>query len=159
MRHSFQKIVIALLGLSLTSCSWLVNLVVANASDKEIKIRYLIPSDRTDDQFYKLPKTYVYDKKLMKLYKVNETKRPKDIPTDLQIISETGELEITIKPGQAVHVGFYASYQPRLEVISENNLQIISDSESPMTAKEINSKFYHWENIHTDLYEVKSNVR
>jgi hypothetical protein len=155
MRQSFQKIVIGLIGLSFTSCSWLVNLVVANASDKEIKVRYLIPPGNAEDHFYELPKTYVYDKRLIKLYKVNETKRPKDIPTDLQIISETGELEIVIKPGQAVHVGFYASFEPRLEVISRNGLKVISDGRSTVTAAELNSKFYHWENIYTDLYEVK----
>jgi hypothetical protein len=132
-----------------------VNLVVANTSDKEIKIRYLIPSNKADEQFYKLSKTYVFDKKLLKLYKANETKRPKDIPTDLQTISVTGELEIKIKSGQAVHVGFYGSHQPRLEVISRNNLKIISDSESIMTMEEVNNKFYHWKNIHTDILEVK----
>ncbi|MBA4055546.1 MAG: hypothetical protein C0490_12600 [Marivirga sp.] len=155
MRHCFQKIVIGLIGLSFTSCSWLVNLVVANSSDKEVRIRYSIPLDKLDEQFYKLPKTYAFDKKLLKLYEANETKRPNAIPTDFQIISETGELEIKIKPGQAVHVGFYGSYQPRLEVISRNNLKIISDSESAMTVEEINSKFSHWGNMHTDLLEVK----
>jgi hypothetical protein len=91
---------------------------------------------------------------LLKLYRRNESKRPEDIPTDSKTITETKELEIRLAPGQAVHVGYYASFQPRPEIISKNELRVVVN-DSTLTSKQINDLFRHWKNIKTDLLEIK----
>jgi hypothetical protein len=136
-------------------CSWKVNLVIANNSSKDIFVRYLIPSGGDDNQLYKDPKTYHYDDKLLKLYKPNEDKRPKDIPTDVRPIPETKELEVRLAPGQAVHVGEYYSFQSRQEIISKYNLKVLMDKDSTLTPQMVNSMFRHWKNIKTDLLEIR----
>lgn len=155
MRRTTNLILIGLLGLSMTSCTWLINLIIANNSDKDIFVRYLIPADSVDNQFFKSPKTYKYDEQLLKLYRLNESKRPKDIPTDSRIIMETKELEIKLAPGQAVHVGVYASFQSRQEIISKNDLKVLILNDSTLTSKLTNDFFRHWKNIRTDLLEIK----
>lgn len=138
----------------MTGCSWAVNLVIANNSSKDIFVRYLISSDSEDNQFFKDPKTYNYDEKLLKLYKLNEDKRPETSPTDIRTVPETKELEVRLAPGQAVHVGVYYSFQPRQEIISKYNLKVLVDKDSTLTLTKANDMFRHWKNIKTDLLEV-----
>jgi hypothetical protein len=132
-----------------------VNLVIANNSNTDIFVRYLIPSDSEDNQFFKDPKTYNYDDKLLKLYKRDEDKKPENIPTDIRTIPETKELEIRLAPGQAVHVGAYYSFQPRQEIISKYNVKVLIDKDSTLAPAMVNSMFRHWKNIKTDLLEVR----
>lgn len=63
-----------LIGLSLTSCSWFVNLIVANNSQKDILVRYLVQSDNVSNQFFENPKTYEYSEQLSKLYRRDPNK-------------------------------------------------------------------------------------
>ena len=143
------------MGLSTTSCSWLVNLIVANDSSEDIFVRYILPTDSVNSQFYKTPKVYKYDKGLLKLRKLDEGKRPKNIPADVKTIEETRELEVRLKPGQTVHVGFYLSFQPRHEVISKNDLKVLVGKDWVLTAKKINEALRRWKNIRTDLLQVE----
>lgn len=139
----------------MTSCSWAVNLVIANNSSEIIFVRYIFPPGSDENQFFENPKTYSYDEKLLKLYKLSENKRPKDIPTDSRIIPGTKELEVRVAPGQAVHVGVYYSFQPREEIISKYNLKVLTGKDSTLTPAMVNNMFKHWKNIKTDLLEVQ----
>ncbi|MFD0999733.1 hypothetical protein ACFQ21_10460 [Ohtaekwangia kribbensis] len=155
MTKTINLILFAFIAILMTSCSWAVNLVIANNSNEIIFVRYIIPPGSDENQFFENPKTYNYDNKLLKLYKLDKNKRPKDIPTDSRIIPEMKELEVRIAPGQAVHVGVYYSFQPREEIISKYNLKILTGKDSILTPTMVNSMFEHWGNIKTDLLEVK----
>jgi hypothetical protein len=155
MTRTTTIVLLGLFGLSMTSCSWLVNLIIANNSDNDIFVRYIIPSDSLDNQFSKNPKTYKYDEQLLKLYRLNESKRAKDIPTDSKIITETKELEIKLAPGQAIHVGYYGSFQSRQDIISKADLKVLMTNDSTLTSEQTNDLFRHWKNIRTDLLEIK----
>jgi hypothetical protein len=155
MTKTINLILFGFLAILMTSCSWAVNLVIANNSNETIFVRYIVPSGDEEKQFFENPKTYNYDDKLLKLYKLDKNKRPKDIPTDSRIIPETKELEVKVAPGQAVHVGVYYSFQPREEIISKYNLKVLTGKDSTLTPAMVNSMFEHWGNIKTDLLEVK----
>ena len=155
MTRTTNLVLFTLLIISMTSCSWAINLVIANNSNKDIFVRYLIPLDNEDAQFFKNPKTYQFDEKLRKLYRANEGKRPNALPTDSKTIIETQELEVRLAPGQAVHVGVYYSFQDRREILSKYNLNVRIDQDSTLTLPTLNSLFLHWKNRHTDLLEVR----
>jgi hypothetical protein len=151
MTQTTSVILFALLAIFMTSCSWTVNLVIANNSNNEIFLRYIVPED---NQFFEEPKTYKYDYNLLKLSRPNENKRPESVPTNIRIIQETKELEIRLAPGQAVHVGVYYSFQPRHEIISKHNLRVLIDEDSTLTPTMVNGMFRHWKNIKVDLLEI-----
>jgi hypothetical protein len=155
MTKTINLFLFGFLAVLMTSCSWAVNLVIANNSTEVIFVRYIVPSGSDGKQFFENPKTYNYDDKLLELYKLNENKRPKDIPTDSRIIPETKELEVRVAPGQAVHVGVYYSFQPREEIISKYNLKVLTGKDSTLAPAMVNSMFKHWKNIRTDLLEIQ----
>lgn len=153
-RTVFFSILSLFLAFYLTSCSWSVNLIVANNSSQDILVRYFIPADTIAyPRFYKDPKTYLYNSDLLKLSKLNASKRPPTIQGSIITLPQTMQLEIRLAPGQAVHVGHYASYESRAEVILKNNLTVIK-SDSTLTSAQVNNRFRHWKNINTDLLEI-----
>lgn len=155
MRQATNLLLFGFLSLSLTSCSWLVKLLVANHSDKDILVRYQVPSDSVHNEFLNDPKTYNFSMELLRLHSLNEKRRPKSIPTNIQRIIGTNEMEIKLKPGQVVHIGNYASVQPRDEVILKYDLKVLMANDSTLTSTQINGMFKHWKNMWTDLLEVR----
>ncbi|NOS90857.1 MAG: hypothetical protein HOP30_02945 [Cyclobacteriaceae bacterium] len=147
-----------LLALLMTSCSWGVNLLIANTTSNDIFVRYTIPSDNENHQFFKAPKTYTYDASLLKLYKLNENKRPQAIPTEIRMIQETDEIEIRLAPGQVVHIGIYYSFQQRQEILSRYKLNVVINKEPTITPTIANSQFRHWKNRRTDIWEVGKSI-
>lgn len=149
-RLSFY-IFVSLLGLILSACSWSTGLFIANTSDHPIYIRYAMPGDSTEEQFYKAPKTYPYDSKLL------DKKNPDTIsvPSDIRILSETEELEIKLAPRQVVHIGNYMSFQDRRQLIIQYEMKIVLNNGSTLYAKQIDELFQHTKSIHADVLEIK----
>ena len=149
-----NQLFIGLIALSMAACTWPVRLVIANNSKKDIFIRYIINSNLETSQFFKEPATYLYDESLRKLNKQNEVKRPKRIPSDITTDAKTNEIKVKLAPGQAVHVGGYASYQSREEILSEYSLKVVISEDSTLSATPLNDHFKHWKSATIDVLEI-----
>lgn len=144
LKH-FVTILIILILPFLSGCSWAINLVVANISNENIIVEYIKP-DETGEQFFLTPKTYQYDKGLSTLHR--QKIKIEELTTSYETTPEPKILRINLQPGQALHFGVYYSFQDREEIIEKYKLTIKADSATT-------DGFQHWQNIYTDLLEIK----
>ena len=130
----------------LTGCSWSINLVIANNSQDEVIVKYILPADEAGHQFFDAPDTYVFNDNLARNWK-NANKLIK-LQSNYTFSKDSTTIRITIKPGQAVHIGRYYSFQNRDSIISKYHLLV-------EVGKGTVTNFEHWKNIHTDLLTIK----
>ena len=145
MKQLLTFILLVVVSIVISGCSWGVNLVIANNFNEDIIVEYTKPAE-SEAQFFASPKTYHYDQQLASLHR-NKIKL-NELPTQYSNNSDTNMVHIILKPGEALHIGQYYSFQNPEEIIKKYNLTLKIG-----LAK--TDGFRHWKNIYTDIMEVR----
>jgi len=154
MKGFIKIAIILIVTFCFSSCSWGILLVIGNNSEKSIQVVYQLPPDEKEPQFFKKPKTFAFDKKILKVFKRNEKKRPIELINDAEYNDQLKTITLTIKPGEASMIGHYYSFQSFENEIINSNLKIRIDKDSVINTKESLNLFRYW-NRRTSLLEVK----
>ena len=146
MRKFKTLILLFTSSVCLTGCSWGIDLLIANLSNNDVVIKYTLSPKNEYQDFFASPNTYAFSDRLSEIRKRQHNFT--EIPTNYSFSNDSSSLRIIIKPGQAVHIGRYASFQKRDSIIAKHNLIIELESGTA-------TNFLHWKNMYVDLLTIK----